>query len=183
MCTHPVFYSRLCVGDGDKRWQAKAYSLGGWKLSFQLAKHPVIRPIHLSGLSLVATLRARSLCCSLWPAIVQWSRHQSAAPSLHSTYHWGGWRPGTQRQALPCYSPLTVFTSNKLTQTWQGDMRSCLGPEPSSNCHLHQTYTEKGKAKLLLWLQNSLALSRFCLSDRVKDAAESVTILYTATSI
>lgn len=52
---------RLCMRDGDKRRQAKAYSLCGWKLSFQLARHPVIRSIHLSGLSLVATLRARSL--------------------------------------------------------------------------------------------------------------------------
>lgn len=55
-----------------------------------------------------------------------------------------------------------MFTSSKLTQTWQGDMRSCPRPEPSSDCHWH-TNTHKGK--LLPWLHHSLAAPRPCLSD------------------
>lgn len=57
-----------CVQEMEiKSERQKAYSLCGWKLSFQLAKHPVRRSIHLSGPSLVATLRACSF--SLPPSL------------------------------------------------------------------------------------------------------------------
>lgn len=140
MHTSCFFSFRLCMRDGDKRRQAKAYSLCGWKLSFQLARHPVIRSIHLSGLSLVATLRARSLSAFSLSLAYNCSVIQTPVSRSLSPFCLPPRRPETQRQTLPCYSPLTVFTSSKLTQTWQGDMRSCLGPEPSSNCHLHHTH-------------------------------------------
>ena len=63
--TQNIVSLRFCIRDGYKGRQTKAYSLCGWKLSFQLAGHPVTRSIHLSGLSLVATLRACSLSHSL----------------------------------------------------------------------------------------------------------------------
>lgn len=52
---------RLCIKDRDKRWQAKASNMCGLKLCFQLAKHPLIRSVHLSGTSPAAAPRAKAL--------------------------------------------------------------------------------------------------------------------------
>lgn len=121
----------LHMKTGDKRGRTAAYSLWGWKLSLQLTWLPLIDSIHLSALSLVAAPRACSHSALRLFSETQVSR---------SVFDWE--RAETQWQTPPCYRPLTVFTSDKLTQTWQGDKISCPEPEPSRrNWDLHQTHT------------------------------------------
>lgn len=131
-----------------KRWRWKVTckgSLCGWKLSFQLAKRAVIRCIHLSGPvpggdtegSLLLPRALSGLQLFSDPDISQ-PLHLSIQPTAEE-------RADTLRHAALSYSLLAVFTSNKLTQTRQGDTRSSLGLK-LSNCHLHQTCSEERRA-------------------------------------
>lgn len=167
---------RLCMRDGDKRRQAKAYSLCGWKLSFQLAWHPVIRSIHLSGLSLVATLRARSLSAFSLSGLQLFSDPDTGQPLPLSIL------PSTEETRdteadTALLQPTHCVYIQQINTNMVGGYEILPGAWTQQQLPLTSythKHTHKGKqGKLLLWLQNSQALSWLCLSDRLKDAARA----------
>lgn len=125
-------------------------SLCGRRLSFQLAEHAAIRCIHLSGLSLVATPRARSLCYA------RSGRQLFSDPDTSQPLHLSN--PPTAAADGAKLQPARCVYIQQINTSMAGDMGSSLGPK-LSNCHFHHTRSEKQKktGQMVLWFLKALA--------------------------